>query len=221
MAIARRVAEVDVPFSRAELRIPHDALVVGFLGRLTQDKGIDTFVDAARELRNDSSVYFLVIGNAEGSFDTSSLIEANANVRWIDGTNDVPQYLAVMDVLALPTYREGFPNVVLEAASAGVPTITTRATGAIDSVIDAQTGFLFDVGDTSAFVSLVREFASDPVLSKRLGRSSMERVRTQFRQDGIWNGLESVYLNSPISEVRGIGQEETLKKSMDGDGLNK
>lgn len=203
-SIRERVAEIDHDFVRQDLDIPDDAFVVGFIGRLTADKGIETLIESIASLRESTKIYFLLVGASEGTFKTDKLVSVNDRVRWVDATNDVPKYLAVMDVLALPTHREGFPNVVLESASAGIPTITTRATGAVDSVVHGYTGMLIDVDDSTALTDCIRQLDADPEMLERMGKAAKSRAEIDFQQDLIWRGLESIYNNRPNANVKPI-----------------
>ena len=138
-----------------QLRIPAGAPVVGFVGRLVKDKGIRQLVEAFKQLRKTFPELRLLL---LGDFEDGDLVEPEIH-RFIESTaavirtgfvSDTTPYYALMNVLALPTYREGFPQVPLEAQANGVPVVTTTATGAIDSVIDGVTGFSVPVGDSGA-----------------------------------------------------------------------
>ena len=114
-----------------------------------------------------------------------------------------PRY-AAMDVLCLPTRREGFPNVVLEAGAAGVPCITTRATGAIDSVVDGTTGVLVDVGDEEGLRRAIDRLARDPALREAMSEAARERVIDEFPPERIWTGMQSVLAGRPNADVRRV-----------------
>ncbi len=169
VAITEKVQGVDRDCSRRDLGLDRTHFVVGFVGRITRDKGFDTLVTAARDKNLDPRVRFVLVGESEEEGWDSEIAALGDRVRAVGWTDDVWSYLPVFDALALPTRREGFPNVVLEAAAAGVPAITTRATGAIDSVVDGVTGMLVDVGDACGLTSRINELATSPELVKRLG----------------------------------------------------
>jgi len=102
-------------------------------------------------------------------------------VRVLDHIDDVRPYLALSDLLVLPTKREGLPNVVLEAAAMGKPAVTTTATGAIDSVIDGETGLLVAATDEAIAEGLAR-LVGDPEMSGRMG----DRARTEIAPRYTW-----------------------------------
>ena len=100
-----------------------------------------------------------------------------------------------MDVLCLPTYREGFPNVVLEASAAGIPTVTTNATGAVDSVRDGETGLIVDVASAEQLATALRSLLLDQGLRERLGIAAHERVLREFDREKVWNNLDAFLLS--------------------------
>ena len=96
-------------------------------------------------------------------------------------------------MLALPTYREGFPGVPLEAQASGIPVVTTRATGAVDSIVDGVTGFLVPVGDTDTLTNAIGKLLSDSGLRQRMGKAGRERMERDFHPEFIWGALVRLY----------------------------
>ncbi|WP_431245440.1 glycosyltransferase family 4 protein [Leifsonia xyli] len=167
--------------------------VIGFVGRLTEDKGVGVLADALHLLRDRGiAVQLLVVGAAEGSA-TDPLTPSGVTVARTGFVTDPERYYALMDVLCLPTFREGFPNVVLEAAAAGVPTVTTDATGAVDSVVDGETGLIVPVRDAEALAEGLARLAGDAELRERLGAAARERARTRFGRATVWAAQEGFY----------------------------
>ncbi|MHC4504221.1 MAG: glycosyltransferase, partial [Planctomycetota bacterium] len=107
---------------------------------------------------------------------------------------DMPPTYALMDVLALPTYREGFPNVPLEAAAMELPVVATRVTGCVDAVVDGVTGTLVPPRDASALAEATGRYLRDPGLCRRHGQAGRERVLRHFRQERVWTALYEDYL---------------------------
>jgi glycosyltransferase involved in cell wall biosynthesis len=97
--------------------------------------------------------------------------------------DDVRPYLSLVDVHVLPSRREGFPNVVLEAAAMAIPTVTTRATGAVDSVRDGETGLLVDVDAPDRLASALETLLADAELRHRLGAAAREWVVRDFQPE--------------------------------------
>jgi len=192
-AQADRGREEDL---RGRLGFGPNDMVVGYVGRIARDKGVDT-LRAAVELLGDPSVRVLYIGSTE--VDDIMPVEApHVHVEW---TDRVWEYYSAMDVLCLPSRREGFPNVVLEAASAGVPTVTTRATGAVDSVLDGRTGLLVDVDDAAGLSRALAALAESLEARRTMGERARARVETTFLPEHVWSGIESVLQGDPAAHV--------------------
>lgn len=183
---------------RNNLQIPDGAPVVGFVGRFTRDKGIAELFTAFCSLRMQyPELRLLLVGEFEDGdpvpADLRAQIEGDTSIVRPGFVADVAPYYHLMDVLVLPTYREGFPNVPLEAQAAGVPVVTTTATGAVESVIPEQTGLLVPVGDSRALAEAVRRLLDDPALRERMGRAGQEWVAREFQPEKVWQALLHEY----------------------------
>lgn len=183
---------------RAALGIADDAPVVGFIGRCVRDKGVVELVDAWKELRARHPAAQLVVAGVFEERDavpaeTRRALESDPSIHLVGFVADTPSLFAAIDVLALPTYREGFPNVPLEAAAMQVPVVTTRVPGCVDAVEDGVTGTLVPVRDAHALAVAVEAYLVDPALRERHGRAGRARVQTSFRRERIWEALAGVY----------------------------
>ncbi|MBV9499266.1 MAG: glycosyltransferase family 4 protein [Acidobacteriaceae bacterium] len=172
--------------------------VVGYIGRFTRDKGVSELVaafDMLRQRFQDASL--LLIGTyEEGDAIDSAVrarIDAGSGILVLPFKAEISPYYLVMDVFVLPTHREGFPNTVLEAQVAERPVVTTRATGAVDSVVDGETGLLVPVGDAVALAKAIGKLLDDPAMRQRMGKAGRERVERQFRQEMLWSQLAELY----------------------------
>jgi glycosyltransferase involved in cell wall biosynthesis len=192
---------------RREFAIPPDALVVGYAGRLTRDKGIPELYEAHKVLRMEfPSLRLLLLGDFE---DGDPLPDAVKQSLRTDPSVVRPGFVANMcdfhqsfDVLALPSHREGFPNVILEASAAGKPVISTHATGTSDAVIDGVTGILVPVADVNALVAGLRTLFSDAALRAKMGAAGRERVIKDFSPERIWNAVAEEYLG--LLQAKGL-----------------
>ena len=168
----------------AELGLDPGRPVVGFVGRLTHDKGIDTLIAAARLLeQRETRVQWLVVGSQiepDSTIYAERLARVGSPVVLVGRTEDVRPYFALMDVHVLPSLREGFPNVVLEASAMGVPTVTTNATGAVDSVRPGVTGMIVPVGDDQALAAGVESLVIHDQQRIEMGRQARQWVAQEF-----------------------------------------
>lgn len=146
---------------RHHLNLSPKIPVIGFVGRLNVDKGIETLIDATNELfSKEVNFQLLIVGAVDSDFSSHSLEQfSKHNQVTFTGTVDsTGPYYQLMDLLVLPTFREGFPNVVLEAQASGLPVITTFATGAVDSVLDNVTGNLVEPGNSEQLAQKILLF---------------------------------------------------------------
>ena len=180
---------------RHRLDIPASAPVVGFVGRLVRDKGIAELLEAFEALPD--SVHLLIVGPYESrdSLDAElrARLEAHPRARLVGEREDVERYYALMDILALPSYREGFPNVPLEAAAMGIPTVATAVEGCVDAVVDGVTGRLVPVRDSRALAAALRGYIVDPDQSRSHGRAARARVEHGFDRRKRTEELADLY----------------------------
>lgn len=165
----------------------HTDLIVGFIGRLHPDKGIDTLLAATKLVHRDGiSIKLVIVGNDEGA--DLNLTGGLSEITVFAGqVHDTRPYYAAMDVLVLPSLREGFPNVVLEAAAMSVPAIVSDGTGVVDSVIDGVTGFVVPVGDAASLAEKIRCLAGSHELKKEMGQAARHRVEESYVQEQVWD----------------------------------
>jgi glycosyltransferase involved in cell wall biosynthesis len=163
---------------RNRLGIPREAPVVGFVGRLTRDKGVPELIQAFDGiLRDEPEGHLLLVGWFDASEDALSRemrvrLLRHSHVHCTGFVADTAAYYRAMDLMVLPTWREGFPNAVLEAAATGIPVITTECTGSRDSVAPGVTGLLIPPGDPAAIHGAVLALLRDPDRRKRMGRAA-------------------------------------------------
>jgi glycosyltransferase involved in cell wall biosynthesis len=170
--------------TRAALAIPESAVLVLYLGRLGHDKGVldlaDAFARAASVLDN---LWLLVVGPDEEDLSEAIRFRMGryANRLVMRGFTAEPEkFLVSADIFCLPSYREGFPISILEAAGAGVPSIGSDIYGVSDAIVDRVTGQLFRAGDIELLTQAIIDLAGDSKLRYRLGSKARERVCREF-----------------------------------------
>lgn len=181
---------------RADLGIPNDALVLGFVGRLALDKGVRELAAAFERIGRDfPDAHLLVVGPVdERDPIPPGLLERGERVHLAGMREDLAAYYAAMDVLLLPSHREGFPNVVLEAAAMRIPVVTTDAVGCRDAVVDGTTGSIVPVGDAGRLAEATLRYLRDPVLRWETGQRGRAMALERYRGEVIWAALHRAYL---------------------------
>lgn len=184
--------------TRRRLGIAPDAIVIGFVGRLVRDKGLIELFDAWDVLAAEfANLQLLMIGPLEERDALPPHIVARLReprVHWTGLDWNTPPLYAAMDVVALPTYREGFPNVPLEAAAMQLPTVATRIPGCVDAIQDGVTGTLVPVQDADALGAALRRYIVDPTLRRDHGIAGRAWVCERFGQTRLWEELRAEYL---------------------------
>jgi glycosyltransferase involved in cell wall biosynthesis len=165
---------------RAEAGIPPDAVLFLYLGRLARDKGL---IDLAHAFSGIGEAWLLLVGPDEESLVPeirAACGAAGARLRLAGYTDCPEEFMAAADVFVLPSYREGFGSVVIEAAAAGVPAIGTRIYGVSDAIVDGETGFLVPAREPALLGERMRELAADAALRRRLGEAARARAVRDF-----------------------------------------
>ena len=176
---------------REQLGIPHNVPVIGFSGRLTRDKGLPELCKAFdRILSAEPSTRLLLAGwfdVAEDALDPGlrERILCHPNIYCTGFVPDTAPYYRAMDLFVLPTWREGFPNVVLEAAATGLPVVTTESTGARDSVLPEVTGLLIPPGYPDAICEAVMKLIRDPQRRQRMGQAARARILEHYVESRV------------------------------------
>ncbi|GMA16003.1 glycosyltransferase family 1 protein [Deinococcus metallilatus] len=200
---------------RRTLPLPEGTPVVGFVGRFTRDKGIAELMAAYRQVRSQfPATRLLLVGDYEAGdpvpADIRKAIESDPSVIHVGFVPDVTPYYPLMSVLALPTYREGLGLVALEAAAAGVPAVTTDATGARDAVQEGVTGWRVPVGDSGALARALLEALTQPEVARARGAAGYRRVREEFAPEVVQQHWKTYY--QELLAARGPGRGQAVKR---------
>ena len=182
---------------RAAHGIPDEATIALFVGRMQPEKGIRelcaAFLAAAQSCPD---LHLMLVGPDEAGmkkYIQAELAEVSKNLHWIGLTDRPEEYMAASDFLVIPSYREGFGSVVIEAAACGIPSIGTNIYGLSDAIIDGETGSLIPVGNAKALEDAILRLSTDAVKRMRMGERALTRVLTHFRQDMLVEALLKYY----------------------------
>lgn len=177
-----RWSMADKAALRGELNIATTSRVLLFVGRVTHDKGINELLRVFNTLRQEGrDLILLLVGPLDGEHGGGiGMALDQPHVRHV-GYSDCPEkYMAIADLLCLPSYREGFGTVVIEAAAMGLPTLGTRIYGLTDAVEDGVTGMLVPPRDVESLAAAMRRMLDEPGLLDRMGRAAQDRCREYF-----------------------------------------
>jgi len=184
---------------RRQLGIKVDTFVFGFIGRLVKDKGINELISCFAELSKVRNVHLILVGKYENELDplsekTNRLISDLPNISFVGYQSDVRPYFMSFDAFVFPSYREGLPNVLLQAAAMEVAILASDCTGNTDIVEHKVTGILFSIADEEslghAMISIIAEEERESYVIK--ARRSIE---LNYTREGVWEDLYVEYQN--------------------------
>ena len=197
---------------REELGLRFKDKVVGFIGRLVREKGIEDLLEAMGQVAKEiPEVKLLVVGDTlESDRDRQAterlyqLIQRNNledRIKFTGFREDIPELLSIMDLFVLPSYREGMPRTILEAMATGKPVVATNIRGCREEVVDGVTGLLVPVKDPEALAQAIVKVLSDGKLAQQMGQAGRKRVEKEFderlvleRQLKVYKQLVAQYL---------------------------
>jgi len=171
---------------RREIGISRQSFVVLFVGRLTKDKGIRELISAFQMLQRDrKDVELILVGPFEPERDplpkeTLNELSSNPCIHVVGFSLEPEKYMAVADLFCLPSYREGFGSVIIEAAAMGLPSVASRVVGLVDAVVDGETGLLVPAKDVYALKQALMRMLSEPDVRRRMGRAARIRAARDF-----------------------------------------
>lgn len=170
---------------RDDLHIPESGKILLFVGRITPEKGIKELVSAFAEIVNkDSNIFLVFVGPFESSgkniVEQVTDVNVRKNIKIVGYSDEPEKYMALADLLCLPSYREGFGTVVIEAAAMGTPTIGTNIYGLSDAIVDGETGVLVPVRDSVALETAILSTLNNVSLMSAMGAAARDRACSDF-----------------------------------------
>lgn len=184
---------------RTHLNIEKDDFVFVFMGRLVADKGINELICAFNKLSlQDQSIKLLLVGTYENELDplkpeTLNIINANKHIIWTGWVDDVRPYFAISNALTFPSYREGFPNVVMQGAAMQLPCIVTNINGCNEIIKHNETGIIVPTKDELALLNAMNYVLNNQEKSKVMGVKSREHILAFFERKKVWEALLNEY----------------------------
>jgi glycosyltransferase involved in cell wall biosynthesis len=201
---------------REKYGIPDDALVVGFVGRIVRDKGIIELAQAWKSLRQEfPTLHLLLVGGFEPQdpipIEIEKQLQEDERIHmagWL-GAAEIPKYCLAMDVLALPSYREGFNTVLLESAAMRLPVVASRVPGCIEGVIEEVTGALVPSHNGAALAEALKKYLRDSGLRQQHGMAGRIRVLKDFRPEDMSKAIYHEYIRLLKEKGFSVSSENT------------
>ncbi len=190
--------EENVVLSKSLGIDPNDIVIV-FVGRLVTDKGINELIRAFKKINEiHTNVKLLLVGTYEKDLDPllpdiEKEINTNTNIIMVGWQDDVRPYFAISDLLAFPSYREGFPNVVMQAGAMGLASIVTDINGCNEIVTDGENGKIIPVKDTEALFNSIKILVEDHELRKNIAARARASITSRYERTYIWKELLKEY----------------------------
>jgi len=183
---------------------PQEPVVI-FVGRLAEEKGIETLLAAARLLdARGAAPLFVIVGDGPRRRLVDRSIAADAlggRVRVLGFTRDIRGVLSAADIFVMPSRWEGFGLAAAEAMAAGLPVIATRIAGLSDLVVEGRTALMIDVGDGNALAEGIARLCGDAALRRRLGEAGRRRIIQRFAVADMVSAHERLYLETAHQET--------------------
>ena len=170
-----------------------------YIGRLVADKGIKDLVLVFNELEKKyPHLHLILVGQYEAQFDPlpASIIEqieVNSRISHINWSEKVEYYMAIADLFVFPSYREGFPNVLLQAGSTGLPVVCSNIGGNRDIIQNKVTGLTFEVKNRAALKDKIEIALTNPVIMNEMAQNLSIIIRTGFKREIIWHNILKEY----------------------------
>ena len=169
---------------RKDLGITEEETVFLFLGRLNRDKGVLDLAQAFSTLSERCHLLFVGPDEVSMQAEITSFVTA-ASVHFIPYTDRPEQYMAAADIFCLPSYREGFGSVIIEAAACGIPAIGSRIYGVSDAIEEGKSGLLFEAGNVDELSTCLLHLLTDEPLRRRMGEDALLRARRDFSSERV------------------------------------
>lgn len=193
------VRGIDLNYYQPQGKKQHQGFTFVFVGRIVRDKGINELVTAFDRLHNEfNDVRLVLVGRREDDLDpvlpeTLERINRGEGIEAVGNQSDVRPFYNDADALVFPSYREGFPNVVIEAGAMGLPSIVTDINGSREIIIDGENGVIIPSKDQEALYQAMRDFVEHPDAVAAMASKARELVASRFEQGYVRQCLYDFY----------------------------
>ena len=198
-----QVTEIERVTLIEKLNIQPDDFVFVFVGRIVSDKGINELIKAFSELQaaennEPAGIKLLLVGGLENDLDplnpeTLAEINQNKDIISVGFQQDVRSFFAIADALVFPSYREGFPNVVMQAGAMGLPSIVSDINGCNEIIIEGENGLIIPSKNVEKLKEKMLTLAKDKNLYTKLKGNSRRMIENRYEQSVVWNALLEEY----------------------------
>lgn len=182
-----------------QLSIVQEDFVFVYVGRLVADKGINELVSAFNSIsKTYNKIKLLLVGPLETELDplnnqTILIIESNKNIITVGWQSDVRPYLAISNALVFPSYREGFPNVVMQACAMELACIVTDINGCNEIITNNKNGLVIQPKSIEALLYAMQFFIDNPVKTSEFASVARSNILENYKREVIWNELLNLY----------------------------
>ena len=189
--------KADIQTLKKELHIDQE-FIYTYVGRLVTDKGINELVVAFDIFSKNHNAKLILVGWRESELDpllpeTENILTQNKHIIQVGFQQDVRPYFAIADVLVFPSYREGFPNVVLQAGAMQVPSIVTNINGCNEIIRDGENGLIIPVKNVDAIITSMLHLIQNPKILQLMKKQAREIIVKNYRHTFIWEELLKEY----------------------------
>ncbi len=183
---------------KKELNIKEEDFVFVFIGRLVGDKGINEMIEAFEQLPKFYNAKLILVGPFEAELDplkpiTLKAIERNENIISCGFKTDVRPYFAISNVLLFPSYREGFPNVVMQAGAMGLPAVVSNINGCNEIIVEGENGLIIPVKSSIALLEAMLKLMNNKTLYNKLKTNSRRMIVERYEQQLVWEAILNEY----------------------------
>lgn len=184
---------------RQELGLKESDFVFVFVGRMVGDKGLNELIEAFPTIHEKNpNAHLLLVGNFERELDpllpkTEEVINSHPNIHAVGFKSNVKDYFAISDALVFPSYREGFPNVVMQAGAMGLPSIVTDINGCNEIIIDNENGVIIPPKNEKKLYDAMLYFLNNPEEVESMANNSRKLIVDRYEQRVVWDALLEEY----------------------------